>query len=357
MERSDECHPRRASREGFSRPGCDRGPGYLACPRSSSSSRSRSNRLRREKPPTSLISRRFDDSSGVLHLRRWRVKGYQTPSQVGDRVEPTTCDSTRLGSRPSRGFSASGSAGKDAGQVGPLIRFRLPFQHVDAASQLDDACPRLRPVDKKWWHFRRALGFRSVRIFSRSLRRPRAVVTFPGSAKGGILFRSGRIAASIMLVVVASCGGDDGGGSTTTALPTTTEALVVDTASPTTSVPANTTTTLLDTTTEVVSDAPPGSVEVELAGSANEFRPNELTAPPGDTVFFLVNTGETGNEFAVHTLTIGLERGYAIARSDEVLPGTSASYTVRGLEPGEYVIWCSFRDHASLGMKGTLTVG
>ena len=130
------------------------------------------------------------------------------------------------------------------------------------------------------------------------------------------MFRSGRIAASIMLVVVASCGGDDGGGSTTTALPTTTEALVSYTASPTTSVPANTTTTLLDTTTEVVSEAPPGSVQVELLGPpAPSFSPHELTAPPGDAVFFLVNPAEPGTQEATHTLAIGLKQGYAIVRA------------------------------------------
>ena len=171
------------------------------------------------------------------------------------------------------------------------------------------------------------------------------------------MFRSGRIAASIMVVMVASCGGDDGGGSTTTALPTTTEAPVVDTASPTTSAPANTTTTLLDTITEVASDAPPGSVQVELSGPPPHFRPTELTAPPGDTVFFLVNTGDPEHPLASHTLAIGLKQGYAIAKSDTVQPGTSASYTVHGLEPGEYVIWCSILNHASYGMKGTLTVG
>jgi hypothetical protein len=59
--------------------------------------------------------------------------------------------------------------------------------------------------------------------------------------------------------------------------------------------------------------------------------PDELTAPPSDAVFFLVNTAETGTQFATHTLAFGLEQGHAIARSDDVLPGTSASYMVRGL--------------------------
>ena len=32
----------------------------------------------------------------------------------------------------------SGPAGEDAGQVGPLIGSRFPFQHFDSASQLGD---------------------------------------------------------------------------------------------------------------------------------------------------------------------------------------------------------------------------
>ena len=92
-----------------------------------------------------------------------------------------------------------------------------------------------------------------------------------------------------------------------------------------------------------------------MSGPPPVFAPNELTVPAGDAAFYLENDSDAINHGS-HNLTIGEEVGAPIAQSGTVLGGERAVFTVRGLEAGSYVIWCSLYSHAQFGMKGRLTV-
>jgi plastocyanin len=70
-----------------------------------------------------------------------------------------------------------------------------------------------------------------------------------------------------------------------------------------------------------------------------------------ELVFFLTNDAHT-----FHTLAIGPAVGTILAVSDSVPVGRSAVFTVRGLKPGSYRIWCTIDSHAAEGMVGTLMV-
>jgi plastocyanin len=88
-----------------------------------------------------------------------------------------------------------------------------------------------------------------------------------------------------------------------------------------------------------------------MVGPPPRYRPDKLTALPGVVVFFLVNLSH-----GVHTLAIGPEVGDFLVVSDTVLVGHPQAFSVRGLQPGNYAIWCTIDDHAEEGMVGTLTV-
>jgi plastocyanin len=113
----------------------------------------------------------------------------------------------------------------------------------------------------------------------------------------------------------------------------------------------------LQSVTEVVSEAPPGSVRVDLTVKPFRFMPDQLTVPAGDVVFFLVNATPEGGS-GTHVLSIGAaSRKEVAAASGSVAPGESASFTVMGLEAGDkFTIWCPIEPHAAQGMVGTLTV-
>jgi plastocyanin len=98
--------------------------------------------------------------------------------------------------------------------------------------------------------------------------------------------------------------------------------------------------------------APSGSIRIEMVGPPPRYRPDKVTAHAGVVVFFLVNLSH-----GVHTLAIGPEVGDFLVVSDTVLVGHPQAFTVRGLQPGTYAIWCTIDDHAEEGMVGTLTVG
>lgn len=114
---------------------------------------------------------------------------------------------------------------------------------------------------------------------------------------------------------------------------------------------------MLASTTVAAESAPPGATLVELHGPPPVIIPDEVTAPAGaEVVFFLDNTSAKGEAHGTHTLVIGPSLGTPLAASEQVPAAASAVFTVTGLEPGTYQVWCSFRDHAGLGQVGTLTV-
>ena len=90
---------------------------------------------------------------------------------------------------------------------------------------------------------------------------------------------------------------------------------------------------------------------MELAGPPPRYVPSNLTGSAGDLVFFLKNTS-----FGTHTLAIGRALYKAIVASNAVAKGQTAVFTVHGLRPGAYVIWCTVDNHAAEGMVGTLTL-
>jgi uncharacterized cupredoxin-like copper-binding protein len=113
----------------------------------------------------------------------------------------------------------------------------------------------------------------------------------------------------------------------------------------------------LDSVTEIGTEAPPGSVRVDLTVKPFRFMPDQLTVPAGDVVFFLVNATPEGSP-GTHALSIGTaSREEVAAASGSVAPGESASFTVMGLKSGDkFIIWCPIEPHAAQGMVGTLTV-
>ena len=113
---------------------------------------------------------------------------------------------------------------------------------------------------------------------------------------------------------------------------------------------------MLGSTTVAATAAPVGSIPLVMTGPPPVFRPNALTAQAGDVVFYLENTSPAGDPHGVHALAIGRNRTSPIVVSEQVPGGRRAIFTVRGLEAGEYAIWCTFPGHAGLGQVGTLTV-
>jgi plastocyanin len=73
--------------------------------------------------------------------------------------------------------------------------------------------------------------------------------------------------------------------------------------------------------------------------------------PAGRAVIEAVNFGEDPHNLRIERVG-GDEPATVYA---PIAPGTRASQTV-ALQPGSYVLFCSFADHAALGMKATLTV-
>jgi plastocyanin len=103
-------------------------------------------------------------------------------------------------------------------------------------------------------------------------------------------------------------------------------------------------------------EAPAGSVEIEMVGPPPRFIPAAVTVPAGDIVFFLKNDSPARDPHGIHTLAIGRTQGQPLVVSDEVQGGRRAIFTVHGLEPGAYTMWCTFPGHAGLGQVATLTV-
>jgi hypothetical protein len=70
--------------------------------------------------------------------------------------------------------------------------------------------------------------------------------------------------------------------------------------------------------------------------------------------FFL--DGSNIDEGIVHNFVIGSELREPIVQSDFMEPGDTLLFTVSGLTPGTYTLWCSVDEHYAIGMVGTLEV-
>lgn len=112
----------------------------------------------------------------------------------------------------------------------------------------------------------------------------------------------------------------------------------------------------LDSTTEEATEAPAGAIHVEMHGPPPRFVPDAYTAAAGAVRFFLNNTSPRGHPHGHHSLAIGRTLRTPLVVSEYVAGGDSAVFTVRNLEAGHYVIWCTFTEHLRLGQVGTLTV-
>jgi plastocyanin len=112
----------------------------------------------------------------------------------------------------------------------------------------------------------------------------------------------------------------------------------------------------LAATTAPADVAPSGAITVAM--SSFKFDPTALTATSGTVGFFLQNVGAGTDVLAQqrHNLAIGVDQDHLLAKSDEVSAGEAVVFTVEGLAPGTYAIWCSVQGHAANGMVGTLTV-
>ncbi len=125
------------------------------------------------------------------------------------------------------------------------------------------------------------------------------------------------------------------------------------------------------TTMASASTAPAGAIRVDLALPDGEprFVPGTITAKAGTVVFFLRNV--PGADAPDHDLLIGpadtrffpdgsTPADKVLAQTPHLLANESATFTVAGLTPGTYALWCSVRheggSHASDGMVGTLTI-
>ena len=118
----------------------------------------------------------------------------------------------------------------------------------------------------------------------------------------------------------------------------------------------------LPSTTEQASQAPPGAIPIKLATPNGQprFEPDHVAAKAGTLVFFLDNVSDSPF-YLTHNMQIGPTLGQVLAGTPAVRAKEMMTFTVNGLTPGTYVFWCSvvtpdFKDHASYGMVGTLTV-
>jgi uncharacterized cupredoxin-like copper-binding protein len=118
-------------------------------------------------------------------------------------------------------------------------------------------------------------------------------------------------------------------------------------APPTPSPPSGVTSTSVSATV-----APKGSLRNEMYSLA--YHPGDIAVHQGTLVIFLVNPANLSS--ATHAMVIGTSVGQTITRSDDVPLGESAVFTVRGLPPGTYMLWCPIDRHAAEGMVGTLTI-
>ena len=154
------------------------------------------------------------------------------------------------------------------------------------------------------------------------------------------------------MLALAIAGGMTLAGCSATPSTTTTQDLTTPEARPSASSPVG-----LTATTAPAETAPADAITVEM--SSFMYDPSDITAPPGTVTFFLQNVGAGDDPIALqrHNLAIGLDQDHVLASSGYVDAGEAAIFTVEGLEPGTYTVWCTVPHHAENGMVGTLIVG
>lgn len=76
---------------------------------------------------------------------------------------------------------------------------------------------------------------------------------------------------------------------------------------------------------------------------------DQYMAQAGDVTFIVKNPSSVMHQF-------GVERNGVNAQSPNVGPNTTNSYTLKGLQAGEYVIVCNFPGHRQAGMIAKLVV-
>ena len=110
---------------------------------------------------------------------------------------------------------------------------------------------------------------------------------------------------------------------------------------------------------ELTDQAPPGALPLVMTDNPSgilgpRFLPPSLTAEAGEIVLFLQNVpNDTNNP---HNFALGRTLEEYVVNSPIVGANRSAVLAINGLEPGDYVFWCSFAGHYRAGMTGTLTV-
>jgi uncharacterized cupredoxin-like copper-binding protein len=88
-------------------------------------------------------------------------------------------------------------------------------------------------------------------------------------------------------------------------------------------------------------------VKVSVAASEFKFVLSKRTVPAGSTVVFTVkNTGKISHDFKI-----------AGKKTPSLLPGKSATVTVKFTKKGHYPYLCTLPGHAGAGMRGTFSVG
>jgi plastocyanin len=162
--------------------------------------------------------------------------------------------------------------------------------------------------------------------------------------------RMGEAVATLMLVLVAGCSSTTQPSATVTASPTASPSASPG-ASPSLQPSASPLPTLT-ASTEPTGSAPSGATRVEMYALA--FHPADISVSAGDAQFFLVNPAAKSQ--GTHSMAIGPKLYQILAASAAVPLGQSAVFSVQGLAPGTYVVWCTIDGHASEGMVGTLTV-
>jgi plastocyanin len=162
--------------------------------------------------------------------------------------------------------------------------------------------------------------------------------------------RIGGALAVVMLLLFAACSSGTQPSAAVLTSPTASPG-----ASPSASPSAQPSATPLPTLTaitEAAASAPPGATSVEMYALA--FHPADLSVTAGDAQFFLVNPAD--KSLGTHSMAIGPKLYQILAASAPVPLGESSVFSVQGLAPGTYTIWCTIDGHASEGMVGTLTV-
>jgi plastocyanin len=171
-----------------------------------------------------------------------------------------------------------------------------------------------------------------------TLRPPKLPLPYP---RRGV-YPIGRLGILIVALVVAGCAAPATSVPPSSAAETDSpEPIATPTAIPT-----------LEASTEEAAEAPPGAIAV-IVGPGPDFVPADITAPAGTVAFFL----DARQADVLHNMVIAINAGdVALAKSANLDAGMAAVFTVHGLEPGTYEVWCSFPGHFEAGMKGTLTI-